>query len=509
MYSTRRQFIARPFIAPLAAAALFAQSNAKTLGVRYRTDPEKLLPFLPPPLEPAEPIVHVDYSVSPDAGWARVLIQARFEGEIGWLPIGLWTSDESARWRAREGLGLPVNTGVIEISEGRASLAVAGQTLHQLDFAAAGEEADVEAPRKLFVFDYRLNPDWRSDAIERPTVGFGVVELPKADQSIEKLDPAETKFAWLRRSEAQLPVVELLKAWTSSGSSSAVGKTQERKRVASEQFSPWTFQRYSGPAPRSPEALAAYGQRPELRIEPLEIVEVEAYIHPQTHATLLPPPCQAFSRPKIKLLGIRASRAKPHPFTEVWLLASCLAGRRAGWYAVSHIVSAGGDLTLGRETFGYPTKTGEPEVFVSPFEFSLLCERRGREIAYADGGNTGFSTGTSLMQMSLFCLQADRNGEEGLLILQPWHYQGLRRRPDRRSITLSLTTPDSEDAGHDRWDRLGPVQVSGAATFESAVMQRSPGEVIADVPNAWRYYRERSDGVLPWEDKPGGGVRSS
>ena len=504
MRSTRRQFIAA-----LSGAPLFGQSNAKTVGVRYRTDPEKLLALLPPPLEPAEPIVHVDYSVGTEAGWARILVQARFDGETGWLPIGLWTSHDRPHWQAREGLGLPVDRGVIEISEARASLTVAGQTLHQLDFAAAGGEADIEPPRKLFVFDYRLNPDWRSDVIERPTVGFGVVEAPKADAPKLELDTAQTKFEWLRRSEAQLPVTELLQAWTAAVPLGPPGKPQQRKRVASEQFSPWTFQRYSGPAPRSAEALAAYSQRREVRLEPLEIVEVEAYVHPEKLAALLPPPCQPFSRPKIKLLGIRASEAKPHPFAEVWLLASCLAGRRAGWYAVSHIISSDGDLTLGRETFGYPTKSGQPDVFVSPFEFSLVCERQGREIAYADGGNAGFSTGTSLMQMSLFCLQADRNSENGRLLVQPWHYQGLRRRPDLRSITLSLPAPKSEGA-LDRWDRLGPVQVSGAATFESAVMQRSPGEVIADVPNAWRYYRERSDGTLPWEEQPrGSGVRNS
>jgi len=507
LLSTRRQFVAA-----LSAAPLFAQSNARTVGIRYRTEPQNLLPLLPPPLEPADAIVQVDYSVGPQTSWARILVQARFGDEIGWLPIGLWTSDESTRWRAREGFGLPVDAGVIEIGEGRASLKVAGQTLHQLDFGDTAEGTAVEPPGKLFYFDYRLNPAWQSDAIERPTVGFGAVEASETSDpaSQEQLDPAHVKFEWSRRSEAQLPIDELISAWTSTDGSSLAGKPQERKRVASEQFSPWTFQRYSGPAKRSEEALAAYSQRREVRLEPLEIVEIEAYIHPQKHAALLPPPCQPFSRPRIKFVGIRASEARPHPFTEVWLLASCLAGRRTGWYAVSHIVSPDGDLTLGRETFGYPTKTGDPDVFVSPFEFSLLCERQGREMAYAEGGNAGFSTGTSLMQMSLFCLQADRDRSEGRLILQPWHYQGLRRRPDRRSIKLSLSAPDSEDGGHDRWDRLGPLQVTAAATFENAVMQRSPGEIIADVPNAWRHYRERSDGVLPWEGKPPAGeVRNS
>lgn len=205
----------------------------------------------------------------------------------------------------------------------------------------------------------------------------------------------------------------------------------------------------------------------------------------------------------VKILGLRSDGAdiSAAPFTEAWLLAFAIVANRPAWYAVSHIVTAGGDEVVGRETFGYPTKRGEPEVVVTPFDFSLTVQRRGREVVYAAGAVQGFSTGTTLLQNGVVGLRASRAGRAAELVYQHWHYQGLRRRVDPKSLVLDLSSKAAEEGGvaTDPWFELGPIRPYAAMVIDGGGMQRAPGETIATVEDFEPYYRERGDGLLPWE----------
>jgi hypothetical protein len=253
--------------------------------------------------------------------------------------------------------------------------------------------------------------------------------------------------------------------------------------------------------------MARLEQRREILLDSLEVVEIDAMISTEAHEALVPPICRTAGRPMIKLLGLRvgASALSPVPFSELWLFAFTITANRMAWYAVSHIVGEGGDLTFGRDVFGYPSKSGESDILVTPVNFSLAARRMGREIVFADGSFHGFSTGTSLAQLPMVSLRAEPGGAGAELVYQMWTFQGRRNRVDPGGFQMGF--PDGPAPGielkPDPWYELGAVQPAGVSVMENAVMQRAPAEVVAELPGFEEFYRERCDGVLPWEPRPG------
>ena len=256
----------------------------------------------------------------------------------------------------------------------------------------------------------------------------------------------------------------------------------------------------------SEDEIERYQQRREILLDPMEVVEIDAMISQEAHEALVPPVCRTAGRPMIKILGLRvgASALSPVPFSELWLFAFTITANRMAWYAVSHIVGPGGDLTFGRDVYGYPSKAGDPDIVVTPVDFSLSARRLGREIVYADGPFRGFSTGTSLAQLPMASLRAKPGGGGAELVYQMWTFQGRRNRVDPGNFQMGL--PDGAAPGldlkPDPWYELGAPQPAMLSVMENAVMQRAPGEVVGEVPNFEEFYRERCDGVLPWEARP-------
>jgi hypothetical protein len=54
----------------------------------------------------------------------------------------------------------------------------------------------------------------------------------------------------------------------------------------------------------------------------------------------------------------------------------------------------------------------------------------------------------------------------------------------------------------DPWYGLRPIQLAAMGALETGGVQRQPGEVVAIVEKPDEFYRERCDGVLPWEADP-------
>ena len=82
--------------------------------------------------------------------------------------------------------------------------------------------------------------------------------------------------------------------------------------------------------------------------------------------------------------------------------------------------------------------------------------------------------------------------------------QGRRQRVDPKSLTLELSASPAEGASivTDPWHELGPIRPFAAVVLDSGGIQRSPGQVVGAVDDFEDYYRERGDGVLPWEPTP-------
>lgn len=82
---------------------------------------------------------------------------------------------------------------------------------------------------------------------------------------------------------------------------------------------------------------------------------------------------------------LRPKSSTDPPFNELWLLSRCLQDGEPAWYALSHIVGRGGDVVTGRETFGYPSKTGTVRCTMEADRFAVSAARLGREVLRCSG----------------------------------------------------------------------------------------------------------------------------
>jgi hypothetical protein len=516
----RREFL---WTAAFAATALQGQqSQPAGLGIRFRTEPALLARMLPPGFSAAEaPQVQVEFAA--DAAWARILLSVLYGEKEGWLPIALWTSTDRDRFVAREGIGLGATHADIAVSADGGSVAVNGETILELTVGQGGEDALPSNDLPLLFIRFSANEDWTQG---EPSGAGDVLELDWPATAKTAIDPSTVQLKWRQPSPSypasELPVREILSAWKSAQSeplAAATSDPQAIAKIANSDLAPWAPLRYPRPSVdrtvRRPEGwpdqatalrwTAAesklWQSRKELRFEPAEIVEVDALISPEVHAQLLPAPCVPGSRPLLKVMGIRFNNVGPEPVNELWLLAFCRIGRTSAWYALSHTVGPGGDLVYGREAFGYPTKSGDPKVVVTPIDCSLTGSRQGREFFYADGGFGGFSTGTSIGRLNILNLRVRPGQRTGELVLQQWAYQG--RRQQVNPVTAAMDVPDGDSkltsVRLDPWYGLRPIQLAAMGALETGGVQRQPGQVVATVAQPNEFYRERCDGVLPWE----------
>lgn len=477
--------------------------------------------MLPPGFTAAdEPEVQVEFAA--DASWARVLIAVLNGEKAGWLPVGFWTSTDRDRFVARERLGLGAAQADITVSAGAGRVTVDGATILELTAGQGEEGALPRDDRPLLFIRFLANEDWTQG---EPGDAGDFMELTWPAAPTAAVDPSAVQLKWPQPSPSypasELPVREILAAWRSASPSEG-GEPQFVAKVPKPELAPWAPLRYPRPSVDRtirrpdgwPDQVTAlrwtdaesqrWRSRTELRFEPAELVEVDVMINPETHAQLLPPPCIFTGRPLLKVMGIRYTEVSPAPVNELWLLAFCRIGRSSAWYALSHIVGPGGDLVYGREAFGYPTKSGDPRVVVSPIDCSLTGSRQGREFVYADGGFGGFSTGTSIGRINVVGLRIRPGQRAGELVLQQWNYQG--RRQQVNPLAAAIEVPDSEpQAGGvrlDPWYELRPIEIAAMGALETGGVQRQPGQVVATVEKPGEFYRERCDGVLPWEADP-------
>lgn len=501
-------------------------------GNRRRLSWEFLLPaqhaaaLLPAGLElSAKPLLRLDVeSVSPvsknllepeDWAWARLMIRARSNAVEGWTPLRLYISNERALRVAREAHGLPATPAQIEMSvEGeslRASITAAGSKVLQLSAIVGPElvESDGET-LPLLVWTGRPALDWMSAGGALAGAEIHRVEARQAPGTVRGLDGVDSEWEGaesVTASYRERPA----SAKESYSSVAAVAKISEADAA------PWSPLSYPlgftqapagplDPARLPPARMKALRQQKEIRLGPLEACELDVMIAQEAHEAMLPPMCRSGGRPMVKMLGLRVheSELSPEPFQEVWLFAFAIVAGRAGWFAVSHITEPQGDAFHGREAFGYPTKLGSPDIVATPLDFQITVNRLGREVAYGRGMFKGFATGTSLGQLPMMTLRAKRGGESAEILYQPWTFQGRRSRVD--PATLEVSFPSAKANGmellSDPWSELNPLRPLAVSAMDGAAMQRGPAETLLEWDGFAEYYRERCDGVLPWEPQP-------
>jgi hypothetical protein len=531
--------------------------------LRYRTDPERIARVLPPPLEPDDAAeVWVEYvsaslpdSISPTMvtpasyGWSGIFVTARHGERRGLFPAGMWTSDEWSRINAREFQGLNVKHAEVNLEvEGktvRASVRRYERTLHQIETALAESvPGDSEQPqpetRDIFTYLYRLNPNWTAGPLGAEPVTLAGISAEANEESSatqgqapEQLACAldQTVFQWDFASPLdpaiEFPVEEILAAGLekqATGSTLADPRSRIAPRalvqVAPKDFEPWALLNYDRPVtneePWRPdgwrnevtayrlgdEELEAYREREELRLGSVNLVDIQLVTEREAFLEALPPQFQPGLRLRILALRVGENDLTPAPFDEVWLFAYGLLENRPLWFALSHIVSPGGELSFGRETFGYPSKRGDVSIITSPIDFSVLGRRKERDFCYTEGVFQGFSTGTSLSQMDIACLRSGPFGggdPAGELVVQQWYFQGKRSFVDRSSLVIEFPG-DAADEASDPWFEFNPFRVVSVTVMQHGRMQRLPSEIAARVDGISRYYLDRCDGVLPGQD---------
>ncbi len=482
---------------------------------------------------------------------AVLRVEVEYDGKRGWFEPLHWTSHEWGRLLAREYLGLAAKDAEINLetsgAQVRASVRRHGALLHRLETTTTdkGPRASDEPPRlPTFVYDYRLDADWR-----RGLLGLGAVRLLQVppqtadasggDSGVESVsrlcDPEGTTFEWPTASAAD-PVIELpvkqIQSVTFQEASTETGSLVTRPsrpvfvtKVRREAFETSSLVRYDRPVSQrrtwkplgwrekasawklSDAETEDYRVRRELRLGPFDMIDIRFSGEADSRPDILPPPCVGSIRHVLRLLAFRveASDLSPVPYSEAWLLAFCVVGRARGWYALSHVVGEGGDVLFGREVFGYPSKSGEIDVIVTPRDFQVEGRRLGRLFCAGQGTVRGTATGTSLSQIDVIGLRPRSllsNPGPADLITQHWYFQGRFYQVDRSSLAVVFPEEPARGLGvaSDPWFELGPLQVSSASVIVDATMQRGPGQVLAQASDFLPYYAERCDGVIPGTD---------
>lgn len=500
MLADRRQFLAA------AAVALFGAERGRaaetpTVRLRYRTTPERIARILPEPLDVAEDsIVEIEAS----ADFVLLKVACRLADQPGLLAIRGWTPSERRLRVAREALSLPVFPGEIRMDPGGLRVIAEGASLLEAVWAeGSGEVAQRADP--TFVLDFVAGSDWTAGAPAGSLLKIPAQPGESRGSSVTSLEFPEVS---VDHPVAEFPIVELVSASISSGASHLPLTTETVQTMdVGQRLLPLRYGRpvtlekpWRPPAwPAEDSALrlddaslARYQERPDLTLRPVQLIELTMMCSRETHAGLLPPGCNPLGRPMLKFLGIRSDGGDwtRGPFEEAWLMAFTMVANRPAWYAVSHIVTPGGDEVLGRETFGYPTQRGDVRVTVTPGEFSLAVQRDGSELFSGDGMFRGFATGTTLLSLPVVALQADPRTGHGRLIFQDWHYQGRKSQVDPSTIRTRLGGS---------WSELEPIRTAAATVLDGGGVQRSPGEVLLELDDASPWLRRRNDGQLPWE----------
>ena len=504
----RRRFLKAGATAPLALRGVVTGEEAPSgLTLEYEIGNP---PPTPPGLRldlPARAVI--EFSGSGANAQCSLCVGVTLEGKPYVLPLAVWTGDRHKYWRMREAARLPAFRGDVSSRGTEWSLALSGRRT----FLARPGPADSSVPRAepeppWLAYKYALAADWTKGPLAAGPVQLWSIRSESSAPAVA-LTPSACETAgdmggWLTRLGASGPVA------ARSGGVRAASIARFERDVGRIEFEPFAFRSYAGGSFGVPldtrlattGALDAYRRRREIRLTGLVIVSVDCYANPAVIEGLLPPPCIAGRDSALRVLAMRG--LDDPSLDEAWLLAGCsLEGARV-WYAISHVRSSLGGTEFGREVFGYPTKGGSAQAFLGGNRFAASVAREGKLAYHAEGSYGGFSTGTSLAEMTVATLrlgpESGNRPQSGEIVIQPWYYQGLRKPVRRADLDASFPASGSRDV----WARVGPVHAYSAMIMDGAGMQRLPGRSVAAISDVGPYYRDRCDGRLPWEPQPSG-----
>ena len=465
-------------------------------------------PSVPPPLRLAEPArAVVDFLEAERTAVCGLALRVELEGRAGLLPLAVWARDRHAVWRFREEFHLPAFRGGVAWNADRWTLAIGGREEFSARLPARAPDGAPEIPGAPWLtYRLALAADWTQGPLGDYPVQLlslqfrgGVASAPLRP---EECDASGDMQGWLSALGATGPV-----AAKARGTRGALVERFLRD-LDRPSLEPFAFRNYAGGSFGVPittafaneSSLEGYRSRTRIRLSGLAIVSVDCLANPAAVKRLIPPPCVTGPDPVLRVMALRG--LEDPSLDEAWLLAECSLEGRQAWYAISHIRGAIAGTEYGREVLGYPTKAGAVRASQGANRFASDVMREGRILFRAQGSYGGFSTGTSLAEMTVATLrlgpESDAGARTGEIVVCHWYYQGLRRPVHRNGLDASFPGGDDREP-RDAWAGIGPVHAYAATVMDGVGMQRRPGQVVARIEDAGPYYRDRCDGRLPWE----------
>jgi hypothetical protein len=248
------------------------------------------------------------------------------------------------------------------------------------------------------------------------------------------------------------------------------------------------------------EELERYRMRPALELGPVDLVDIQYRLDKNTHAAALPEGVQAGDQPLARILALDIERSdlSTRPFIELWLMTRCELSTGPAWYALSHVVQWDGDVLYGRETFGWPSKLGHPEMTFDGVRYSILGRRLKRDFFYGVVPRsldeaTRREDSFDVLGLQLFTTWEPPHGE---LIRQPWRVildEGRSTDPAQVDLSFPRTSGPGRIGFSDPWFELRPTRVVSATTGRGRML-RMPGESLGSVPDWIARTIERFDG---------------
>jgi len=488
-----------------------------------------------------------------------IQLAAKYKGNRGLYQLSLGLNGEWGRSSGREGPGWVKKEGLVRLDWQDKAIDASYWRRGQHIVSLKAQATDQPAHPRLwmrdfgwgaFLFRHRLDPDWRNGLVD-PEYGVELWRLGGNDEGFpteavadepgvpRALDPrsVELMFPDLSLSDAwgEFPVRDIiggsfsghvgerLKRPPRQGSSQqtvygARAKFVEKVDVGA--FEPHAFFSYDRPTiankPMLPPGWPATTTAWKLTAEEIQMykartsvtlnanaITLDGEISSDLHRQILPEGVEAGDEAIVRFLAldVTSSDISTVPFKELWLLARCRNAGAAGWYALSHIVGPGGDVLLGRETFGYPSKVGSITIATTPTGVEFSGDRLLREFVRASA-EVGDAAALTTETAPVIGLAARFNRPDtddvfrARFVVQPWSIEpaGDCRSLKNLAITLSSTPAPGRIGLPDPWFKIQPTRIKGAWAGPVRI-SRMPATKGGSVPDYRRFYMERMDGT--------------
>jgi acetoacetate decarboxylase len=228
---------------------------ATSLTAIYETDPDVVAAVLPPPLEPADPLVRVTVATVdlgrglPPFGAGTFAVQARHEGTVGNYPLVMPMTTEQSVVGGRETFGEPKKLAEVVLARdgdrvtGRCTrlgitfLEVQGRVVEQLEPPADSERVD-------FYFKFLPAPDGKGFDSEPALV---YCRRQESARVLERVDGTVVLHESRFDPVADLPVRRIVDMTLSERRS--VQRGEIVSRVPAEWLLPYVHQRYDDLSP--------------------------------------------------------------------------------------------------------------------------------------------------------------------------------------------------------------------------------------------------------------------